>query len=313
MAISGYSPLDTNIAVFNKNTNEQVAELKREEIITKVSISKRKDNKYSEIAVPFIINTASFKLECIVSTRSIKQHLPARMDGSRIALLFFEKSIKDGEVEKKFFDWENMSGHKGLEKEEVTFGNNEIRASYFFKINPSFLFSKKGSFLRIGLRVHDLLIKNLVCDLAVFSSANQLSADNRPILSTKKDNLQKAFWFSEEIFKKKEPANAKIKTEIDSEELDDVEELIRRAANEKDSSKKQLYELMKITRESFEKMQKLVNSKEAIDANAIATMVREQIEASAKLVENPQNIIPSSLRTASSFLNLSSSFIFNFD
>jgi hypothetical protein len=306
MSITGYVPERSQVEIFSFETEK--VRLPYSSVVNKVSIHKKTVNEWKEIGVPFLIKELVYQFHFDIKLDNLRAFLPiAPASEKNVKPLFYVRSLTEKKLV-KFKDWDN----KNKTFCHVDVSENKIAGILCFSINKNFFTSKEKQFLFLALKIQNVVIRNLVCDLALYSNSQQISPEY--VLKVRKNAqtiLENAFWFNEELFEapKKSKLQMKKRTaeeqellearllETDEEKLrlegskkpkvqDEVEEM------EVEPSRKQLGTLIDQTKEKLLAMKSCFRGSAPVIEKDISKLALDLIGVGVPHVQNPTVAIP---------------------
>lgn len=235
MSVSGYVAEGYNLRVCDA-TNQETS-FSHSEIVQKVTISA----SGSEIRVPCIVKRRRYELQFEIRRQPLSDIIPARLRPKQISLEFYRSNSIATPATKLAVSLEVTQA--------VVITDDTITGSYCFKTPEDFHSTKETEFIYIALRVHDLFIKYIASDIAVFTNSAQISPKYDLVLGeTGKSHIEDLFWFEKASFISKEEST-QIKAEIKLEKEEEVE-----------SDKKPLVAVIRATESGIKKMRELLKS-----------------------------------------------------
>lgn len=215
MSVSGYVPSGYELAV-TKEAHGLIENLKppNDSVFTDVSISDERNKKLSEIAIPCLTPFHPYTLKFSLSIEQLKGHLPETVDPKKISLLFFERILSSQNktpfnvkiVKKSACKFDKVSGR--------------FNGIFTFSIPGSFRTTSQNSVLHLGVKIHDIVIESLVCDVVVLSHAKQITAEYKVAVGAQlQRTFEPCFWYAADHFckttqKKPKKAPASKETQV---------------------------------------------------------------------------------------------------
>ncbi|MBS0634415.1 MAG: hypothetical protein JSR37_03015 [Verrucomicrobia bacterium] len=162
-------------------------------IVTSCTISRRVDDSWEPIQIPFI-TYRQYKLEATLQLNVIRSKASKIPE---IDLVFFEGTSATGATIQS-------TNVRGILKHDATYNSatGDLSVSFNFTPRDKFRLCKSTPhFLYAALKIDKLMVKFIACDIAVFSSAKKVSPDGKLAIGKSTQNLlqNKCFWFSENL------------------------------------------------------------------------------------------------------------------
>lgn len=259
MSISGY---------VRENYNYTVEGVQNQAPITAtVTITPNKCE--DEIKVPCIVPRI-YKLQfSLLLNKELKKQLPANLDPDKITIQFYE-----GDSEQTATLNEN---NVTTRKQVIDVKASTITGECLFKV-PNFHTTVDNNFLYIALKIHKVVIKYLVCDLAVFTNSSQITKDYELVLAGNHVQaiLENCFWHP-------------VATFITKKEADEAKKL-QNVADPIPAERKPLHDIVLATEDALAKLKELLHSKKPYNEEQVSQITSMLVSAISKpqvLYETP--------------------------
>lgn len=257
------------------------AQLPYSSIVTKCTISRRVDDSWEPIPIPFI-SYRQYKLEATVNFDAIQSKARKIPE---INLIFFEgTSAETATTQSK-----NV---RGIVNNDVNYNSDTRDLSISFNFTPreKFRLNKKTPhLLYAALKIDDLMVKFIACDIAVFSSTKKVSPDGKLAIGKGTQNLleNRCFWFSEKIVCTME--------ELQHAKEQKKEIALQNRINVLPAAVQPFYPLMQIIKGCSDALEQIFNNPDEKSPEAIVDRTRMLIytlETQLSVCEPPQPSLP---------------------
>lgn len=286
MSVSGYVNKDYEVAITNQE--EDVEEvLPYGSVVKELSIQRKVDQAWSEIAVPCIIQSAVYRVDFKIDIGRISRHLPENIKADKIELIFFEGIVLEEDEATEFTQW--IKKDKKFYNMEIS--KNEIKGSLGFSINKDYRTLKGKTFLFLALKIDQVVIKYFVLDIAVITNCQQITKDYKLALGGVTQKVFKpAFWYSKEVFHK-DGAKKKRERSRDGDQVELKKESVVEEGPQS-TIKKRLKSMIETTQLRVLAMEKLIKSEDPLTEADISRIALEMIASNVSLVVEPRKAIP---------------------
>lgn len=318
MSITGYVPKDYQLTVSNPAKEKDDLSLPYVNVVKEIAILRLNGSTWSEISAPCLFQNAVFNLTFKISIEEIKDHLPEVINPGQVSVQIFEMDKDFNETDFRHFEMRKRNYGK---KKTVNFfkvDGNIIEGSFFFAITKDYGISRNQSLLHIAIKIHNVVIKHLVCDIAVYTNmAKIMKADGKLALGSKAQNLFETlnvFWRHEIVFETKKAKKNRLKAKRSRQEEDSdspepssdessTHPIVRSeermqvvdpmAQDERDPTLlKRLRSLIDSTRESLAQMEKLDRNNAQLSDEQISAIARDLFASFVPVTEKAEEIIP---------------------
>ncbi len=200
MSVSGYVPCDYKLIVENKEKN---VEIPSKQVVNGVVLSRAFISENKITSVPCILSGTNYSVTVNLNTSEIKGFFTGQIKPEEISILFYERVLKSGVPEKSFTSWDNnLTKSKTAVTNKVEVANDVISATLSFSIKKEFSTKKRDSVLLLGIKIQNVVIRNLICDIVVLTNSKQITPDYKISIGKILTNqlLKSTFWATQEHF-----------------------------------------------------------------------------------------------------------------
>ncbi|MCE5294471.1 MAG: hypothetical protein LLF94_07655 [Chlamydiales bacterium] len=288
MSISGYVPNPYQLTVVDTNGDSHL--IASNQIVQDIKIYRKHNKVWSEIAVPCIVYQAVYRLEVKINTLALEDHFSDGLTDENVSLQLFE-TLNEGDETTKFKKWK----YKKSKDAKVELLGDKLTAIMYFSLDANYSSHRNKSFINIALKIQDITLKYITCDLGVVTNSSQISSDYKIFCSgllRKTFNL--SFWGkSSDCYgalaskpKKKSPTSDE---DVDSNEQSDPNSLS--ASRETKSVKLQM--IIQSVEECLKRVQEIED--EPDQDSRIANVFLELNTSVSRMLDGSQMIVPGHL------------------